>query len=447
MPAASPRPQAPLIVRVNYAIRAGAFAYAFLTLGVHALDRGLGQPYWIFLAVVYLLYPHLVYHYTSRAAQAKNAEVLAMYVDAGLLGATAGSLGFPTWIVYPALFSTSLNATWIRGAQGALFSVSSFSLGCSLAVAATGLRYLPETSSLVTALCFFGSVVYAGAIGYTMHEQTRRLAMARDARRESDDRYRLIAENAAELIALLDESGRWIYASPSFERLLERADLEPGADALRRVHPDDADRVRVAVVRSAALGKPQELTLRLVDRDGRVRSLKARMQAIADGGASVDDGVAPASVGITPALRKVVFVADDLTDLREGEERLLLAAHALEGMTEAILITAADGTVVTVNRAFTQVTGYSREEVLGGAEKEIRNALQPPEFYDDLYAVVQREGYWSGTTWARRKNGSVYREWRSTRAVRDDSGKPTHYVTVFYEVGASRSREEGSLKA
>ena len=440
MPAASPRPQPPLIVRVNYAIRAGAFAYAFLTLGMHALDRELGAPYWIFLAFVYLLYPHLVYLHTSRAAQAKNAEVLAMYVDAALLGATAASLGFPTWILYPALFSTALNATWIRGVQGALFSVSSFSLGCSLAVAATGLRYLPETSGLVTVLCFFGSVVYAGAIGYTMHQQTRRLAMARDARRESDDRYRLIAENAAELIALLDESGRWIYASPSFERLLERADLEPGADALRRIHPDDADRVRIAVIRSAALGKPQELSLRLVDRDGRVRSLKARMQAVPDSGESAGS--------ITPPLKKVVIVADDLTDVREGEERLLLAAHALEGMTEAILITAADGTVMTVNHAFTEVTGHTREEALGRSEKEIRNALQPPEFYDDLYAVVQREGYWSGTTWARRKSGAVYREWRSIRAVRDDAGKPTHYVTVFYEVGgASRSREEGSLKA
>ena len=68
----------------------------------------------------------------------------------------------------------------------------------------------------------------------------------------------------------------------------------------------------------------------------------------------------------------------------------------------------------------------------------IRNALQAPEYYDEIYATVLREGYWSGTTWARRKNGSVYREWRSLRAVRDSNGTITHYVMAASEVGGQR---------
>ena len=55
-------------------------------------------------------------------------------------------------------------------------------------------------------------------------------------------------------------------------------------------------------------------------------------------------------------------------------------------------------------------------------------------------AAVIREGYWSGTTWSRRKNGSLYREWRSVRAVREGGGPVTHYVIVFYEVGAAGDR-------
>jgi len=100
--------------------------------------------------------------------------------------------------------------------------------------------------------------------------------------------------------------------------------------------------------------------------------------------------------------------------------------------------------VATVNRAFTDITGYTRDDVLGQSEKSVRNALQPAQFYDELYGIVAREGYWSGTTWSRRKNGSVYREWRSVRAVRDPSGTVTHYVTVFYEVGAQRPQAEAS---
>jgi PAS domain S-box-containing protein len=420
------RSSEPLIVRVNYAIRAGAFAYACLTLGLHGLERGFGPLFWIFLAAIFLVYPHLVYLYTRKARNPKNAEVSAMYVDAALLGAWAGGLGFPTWIAYPALFSTSLNATWIRGVQGGLFSMAAFSAGCALAVAATGLRYLPETSDTVTALCFVGSVIYTSAIGYVMHVQTRRLAAARDARLESEQRYRLIAENAAELIAMVDRDGRWLYASPSYGRILDAADLEPGVDAFRRVHPDDADQARIAVMRSTATGEAREIPLRLVDREGRIRQFRTRVKAAGDG--------------------SLVLISHDVTDLRENEEKLLLAAHALEGMTEAILITAADGTVVTVNKAFCDITGYTRTDVLGSPETAIRNALQPPEFYEELHAIVARDGYWSGTTWAKRKNGSVYREWRSIRAVREAAGKLTHYVVVFYEVGVARPREEGSLR-
>jgi PAS domain S-box-containing protein len=134
-----------------------------------------------------------------------------------------------------------------------------------------------------------------------------------------------------------------------------------------------------------------------------------------------------------------LLVSQDVTDLRESEERVLLAAHAFEGLTESIVITAADGTIVTVNRAFCELTGFTRDDVLGQNETVIRNALQSPEYYDEVSAAIARHGYWSGTTWARRKNGSVYREWRSVRSVRDPGGAVTHYVMVLSEVGAQRS--------
>jgi len=108
-------------------------------------------------------------------------------------------------------------------------------------------------------------------------------------------------------------------------------------------------------------------------------------------------------------------------------------------MTEAIMITAKDGTILTVNRAFTYITGQAREDVLGQPEKSIRTAMQTGDYFDNAYAAVQRDGYWSGTSWNRRRNGTVYREWRSIRAARDAAGAVTHYVHVFYEVGAPRS--------
>jgi PAS domain S-box-containing protein len=405
-------------VRINYAIRAGAFGYCFLVLGVHGWQLGFGAAFWICLALQFLVYPHLAYLRARHARDSKRAEEINVYLDAGLLGAWIAFLQFPTWLAYAALFSTTLNAMVLSGVRGALRSVGGFAAGAALAIAFTGLRYSPETSDAVTLLSFAGSLAYSCAVGYVAYTQKRRLAGARDALRSSEERYKLIADNAGDLIAMVDQDGRWLYASPSYRHVLDAADLAPGSDAFARVHPDDAEHARTAVLRTSVTGNPRDIALRLVDRDGRTRQYKTRVQAL--------------------DARRLLLVSQDVTDLRESEERLLLAANAFDGMSEAMVITAADGSIVTVNRAFCELTGYARDDVFGQSEKTIRNALQPPDFYDEIYATVLREGYWSGTTWARRRDGSLYRERRSLRALRDANGAVTHYIMVFSDVDAKR---------
>jgi PAS domain S-box-containing protein len=393
-------------------------------------ERGYGWPAWALLALQFLVYPHFMYLRARLSPQPNRAERDNLFLDSVLLGVWAAALGFPLWISYNIVGAALLNAVINRGATGMLLAALCSLAGVVLWGLIGGFRFEPDTSGLVTALCLIGAVIYVSTVGYVMHLQTRRIRAARDALGKSEERYRLIAENAADLIAMVDHEGRWLYTSPSYDRLLSPAHLAPGVDAFLRAHPDDAERGRAAVRRAATTGRSKDLELRLIDFAGRVRQFNTHVHAVADGGQQ----------------SPVVLSSRDVTDLRESEERLLLAAHALEGLTEAILITAADGTIVTVNRAFCELTGYTRDDVLGQPEKTVRNALQPPEYYDELFAAVRREGYWSGTTWSRRKNGSVYREWRSVRAVKETDGRLTHYVMLFYEVGAGQARPESAAR-
>jgi PAS domain S-box-containing protein len=413
------------LVRINYTIRVGAFAWSFFVVCIYGWEQGYGALFWALAALQFLVYPHLAYLRARSAADPKRAELNNLYLDSGLLGAWMAGFGFPTWAVYAALHSTSLNAIVLRGASGLVISVSAFSLGAALCVAVVGLDYAPATSNVVTLACFFGSLGYTCAIGYVEFVQNRRLVGAREAVRLSEGRYRLITENAADLVAMVDPEGHWLYGSPSYQRLLGEDAVFLGGDAFARAHPDDAEKARSDLRRVSVTGKPRELVMRVVDRDGRFRQFRTRVQALD-----------PEAAAPGQPHHRLLLVSQDVTDLKESEERLLVAAHALEGMTEAILITAADGTVVAVNHEYTQLTGYTRDEVLGRSVKDVRNGLQGGEFYDEVFLAVLRKGFWTGTTWGQRKNGSVYREWRSVRAVKDANGAVSHYVMVFFEVQA-----------
>jgi len=378
---------------------------------------------WTLLVVQFAVYPQLVYWRALYSDHPNAAERNNLYLDAALLGAWSAYLGFPVWISYNLVGSALLNAVINRGGVGMIWATLCSLAGAILWGLIGGFSFQPQTSELVTTLCVLGAMIYVSVVGYVVFKQTRRLSAARDALGKSEERYRLIAENAADLIAMVDPESHWLYGSPSYERVLGQDAVFLGGDAFSRAHPDDAQAARYAVRRVSVTGKARELLLRLADREGRVRQYKMRVQA-------VDPEATPAG----QPHDRLLLASHDVTDLKESEERLLVAAHALEGMTEAILITSADGTVLTVNHAYSQLTGYARDDVLGRPERELRNGLQSNEFYDEVFLTVLRKGFWTGTAWGRRKNGAVYREWRSIRAVKDMNGAVSHYVMVFFEV-------------
>jgi len=422
------------VARTHYSVRALSFAYSFLVIGLVLWERQAGLLAWALLALQFLAYPQLAYLRARAAKDSRRAEIQNLYFDSLTLGAWMAMLGFPTWITYAALFSTTLNSAIMRGAAGAACAAVCFAAGALAWIAPMGYQHYPGTSDLVTALCFFGSLAYSAGVGLVVQNQNRRLRRAREELREGARRYRLITENAGDLVALVDRDGRLGYASPSYERILDAQDLALGADAFRHLHESDQLRVRAAVQALMKDGLSVTLRMRLQTRYGEVRRIESQLHAVRGDGGEITGGVG----SITGA----VMASRDITDLRDREEQLEVAGLAFERMGDAMMVTNAAGRVLTINRAFTRITGYEPAEALGQQESKFRSGMQPASFYDDMYAAVLRQGHWRGTTWCQRRDGTVYREWRSVSAVRDAEDRVTHFVTLFGEIdglGADRA--------
>jgi PAS domain S-box-containing protein len=292
-----------------------------------------------------------------------------------------------------------------------------------------GFTHLPQTGALVSTLCFLGALAYSCGVGVVVFGQNRRLRTARDDLREGERRYRLITEHAGDLVAMVDRDGRWLYASPSYARIMRAEDLAAGRDAFRNVHEEDQFRVRGALQVVMRSGESCRLRMRLHTFSGEIRSIEAMVHAVREETGEMK--------GAEPRITAAVMASRDVTDLRDREEQLEVAGHAFERMAEGMVITNAAGRILTVNQSYARITGFAPEEVLGRQENEFRAAMQPQSFYDDLYAEVLRTGHWDGTTWCRRRDGTVYREWRSVSAVRDAEEHITHYVALFREVDSN----------
>lgn len=130
---------------------------------------------------------------------------------------------------------------------------------------------------------------------------------------------------------------------------------------------------------------------------------------------------------------------------QQAEDRLHLSAKVFENSREGILITDAARRIISVNRAFTEITGYEAEEAIGQSPKMLSSGLHGPDFFDELITRLEADGGWQGEVWNRRKSGELYPELLGISEVRDRQGEVTNYIGVFSDVTeqhASRNRLE-----
>ena len=137
----------------------------------------------------------------------------------------------------------------------------------------------------------------------------------------------------------------------------------------------------------------------------------------------------------------VVSVIDDITKRKRAEEELRLASEAIAATAEGILITDAERRIVSVNRAFTCITGYEAHEVVGATPEMLSSGRQDAGLHAEIWEQLEHSGHWQGEVWNRRKSGEAYAELMTISAVKSGNGGITHYVAVFNDISPLKEYE------
>ncbi len=129
-------------------------------------------------------------------------------------------------------------------------------------------------------------------------------------------------------------------------------------------------------------------------------------------------------------------------ELREHARKLQLAAAVFEGGSEAVVICDADNRILTVNRPFTQITGYAAEDVIGQSPSLFASGYHDAAFYQAMWLRLKQEDQWDGEIWNRRKDGSIFPEWLRIAVVRNAAGAIENYIATFSDISERKHAEE-----
>lgn len=132
----------------------------------------------------------------------------------------------------------------------------------------------------------------------------------------------------------------------------------------------------------------------------------------------------------------------DLTHEKQTQKQLQLSATIIHNAAEAMMVTDADNVICMVNPAFTQITGYSADDIIGQTPSALSSGHHDASFYQQMYAQLTDSGFWQGEIWNKRKDGEVYPEWLSISTIYAEDGSVQQRVALFTDITSRKKSEE-----
>jgi diguanylate cyclase (GGDEF)-like protein/PAS domain S-box-containing protein len=143
----------------------------------------------------------------------------------------------------------------------------------------------------------------------------------------------------------------------------------------------------------------------------------------------------------TDNITGTVVIFSDISQRKHAEVELRIAETAFQTQ-EGMFVTDVNGVILRVNQAFTEITGYTADDVVGKNPHLRSSGRHDAAFYTAMWERIKSTGAWKGEIWNKRKNGEVYPELITITAVKSDIETVTHYVATLHDITARKAAEE-----
>lgn len=242
--------------------------------------------------------------------------------------------------------------------------------------------------------------------------------------------YRELADNAPVMIWVSGIDKDYIFCNKAWSEFLGKPlATSLGKGWLADIHPDDADAYMRAYSNAFDKRECFDVEFRLRRHDGEYRWL-----------------IDTAAPHFNEKNEFVGYIGSciDITPRKLLEANLSLEAASVRVLDDAVMMTDADQVISWVNPAFTHITGYTLEEVVGKRPSILGSGKHNAEFYEHMYNKLAAGERWQGEICNRRKNGEIYTEWLSINVVKDERDRILNYVGVFSDITKQIAKEEQS---
>lgn len=238
-------------------------------------------------------------------------------------------------------------------------------------------------------------------------------------------RSRMLLRNAQDGIYILDKQGKLLEGSDSFFRMI--GSLPQEALGKTPSYWDDCyDKTEIQYLIKSGVQTPEGIRFETFYHNAQAERYPVEISSVL---VHLDDD-------------EVFFCsARDITTRKQAEENQRIAATAFDSQI-GMLITDSHLVILRINRAFTEITGYSEQELIGHTPRILQSGIHDTNFYATMWDHIRTQGSWQGEIWNKRKNGESYPQHILIASVRDENNRTTHYVASITDISAYKASEE-----